>query len=105
MSYPYSGYPQPQGPYGRPYGGGYYPPQGPYSQPGYAQPPYYPPQPGYAPQPGYRPGYNTFHPHPLVLTPRNGWKCDLCHQHFNGGSSYYCRSCDYDLCARCYTGY
>ena len=103
MSYPYSGYPQRQGPYGGPYAGGYYPPQGPYPQPGYGQPPYYPSQPGYAPGPGYRPGYSV-HPHPLVLTPRNGWKCDLCQQHFNGVPSYYCRACDFDVCGRCYTG-
>lgn len=45
------------------------------------------------------------HPHPLALRVRNAWKCDLCHQHFRGTASFYCRNCDFDACSRCYVGY
>ena len=45
------------------------------------------------------------HPHPLALRVRNAWKCDLCHQHFRGTASFYCRGCDFDACSNCYVGY
>ena len=44
------------------------------------------------------------HPHPLALRVRNAWKCDLCHQHFQGRASFYCRGCDFDACPGCYVG-
>ena len=45
------------------------------------------------------------HPHPLALTFRNCWKCDLCKQQFRRTPSYYCKPCDFDACSRCIVGF
>ena len=44
------------------------------------------------------------HDHPLVLTFRNNWKCDLCKQKFKKTASFYCSPCDFDACSKCYVG-
>jgi hypothetical protein len=44
------------------------------------------------------------HTHPLVLTLRYNWYCDLCKQRFKKNASFYCKPCDFDACSRCYVG-
>ena len=42
------------------------------------------------------------HPHLLGLTLRNAWKCDVCNERFRKCASFYCNSCDFDACPKCY---
>jgi hypothetical protein len=42
------------------------------------------------------------HCHPLALKPRDGWKCDLCQNIYQGVASFYCKKCDFDVCEKCY---
>jgi hypothetical protein len=42
------------------------------------------------------------HQHPLVLRSDVGWaRCDRCHQRINGGRSFSCAACDWDVCPAC----
>lgn len=98
-------------------------------QPGYSQQTGYGQQPGYSQQSGYdqQPGYSqqigygqqasypkkfnpsSLHYHPLVYRYRTAWnigkdnyKCDICGNAFYNRPSYYCESCDFDVCPNCY---
>ena len=42
------------------------------------------------------------HPHLLGLKLRNAWKCDVCNERFRKCASFYCNSCDFDACPKCY---
>ncbi len=40
------------------------------------------------------------HPHQLQYGNRT-YDCDLCDRHFNNGKSYFCYSCNFDICESC----
>ena len=42
------------------------------------------------------------HQHQLDLVCKNAFKCELCKQIYNNSASFYCRKCDYNVCASCY---
>lgn len=86
-------------------------------QPGYSQQTGYGQQPGYSQQSGYgqQASYpkkfnpSSLHYHPLVYRYRTAWnigkdnyKCDICGNAFYNRPSYYCESCDFDVCPNCY---
>ena len=48
---------------------------------------------------------NQVHPHPLFLKFRKGWKCDKCQSYYKSKASFYCKSCDFDACSKCYVGF
>ena len=48
----------------------------------------------------YAPPKNLHH-HPLMLTKRDGWACDIC-KNTGNALSMYCQECDYDCCTDCY---
>lgn len=41
------------------------------------------------------------HPHTLVSTYRNSWRCDICKKSYRDTNSFYCNQCDFDLCKNC----
>ena len=48
---------------------------------------------------------DNIHPHSLTLKMRKSWKCDLCKKSYRNVVSFYCKSCDYDVCPSCYVAY
>ena len=47
----------------------------------------------------------TLHPHPLELKYRVSWRCNICNILYQKTSSFFCRQCDFDICASCYLPY
>ena len=45
------------------------------------------------------------HKHYLALTFRRSWICDLCRKTYDDKASFYCESCDFDACDKCYIQY
>ena len=48
---------------------------------------------------------NNIHPYSLTLKMRKSWKCDICKKSYKNVVSFYCKSCDYDVCPSCYVAY
>ena len=45
------------------------------------------------------------HPHLLALRLTNNWACDLCKQYYKDTASFYCKSCNFNSCSKCYVGF
>ena len=44
----------------------------------------------------------SIHGHDLALKYRENWKCDGCKKMKRGKASFYCKSCKFDACEKCY---
>jgi pentatricopeptide repeat protein len=42
------------------------------------------------------------HNHPLSMSKRTFWKCDICKNSFNNIISMFCKQCDFDCCIDCF---
>ena len=53
----------------------------------------------------YATKFENIHLHPLILRVKPNWKCGCCQKNYSGTASFFCQSCDFDACSKCYLGY